>query len=162
GVVLLVGSVTAAFVLNALSFLFIAAILWTLPPSRALRGVPSPSAAAAEVEEMEAGAPAGAAAMPMTPVLEAAGPAAPMGAGAHGGPRGAGGTGDGARPRRRHPPDRRRAGSGRQPPEARRVAAGRPRGHHARRRLPWGRHPGHHGHPRHRRPARRRAGQRLS
>jgi MFS family permease len=35
GVVLAVGSVLIAFVLNALSFLFIAAILWSLPPSRA-------------------------------------------------------------------------------------------------------------------------------
>ena len=35
GVVLALGSVLTAFVLNALSFLFIAAILWSLPPSRA-------------------------------------------------------------------------------------------------------------------------------
>jgi MFS family permease len=35
GIVLAVGSVLAAFVLNAISFLFIAAILWTLPSSRA-------------------------------------------------------------------------------------------------------------------------------
>jgi MFS family permease len=56
GIVLLLGSVTAAFVLNALSFLFIAAILWTLPASRAQRGVPSPAEATAEVEEMEAAA----------------------------------------------------------------------------------------------------------
>jgi MFS family permease len=35
GIVLAVGSVLAAFVLNAVSFLFIAAILWTLPSSRA-------------------------------------------------------------------------------------------------------------------------------
>src|SRR5712691_307279 len=35
GVVLALGSVLIAFVLNALSFLFIAVILWSLPPSRA-------------------------------------------------------------------------------------------------------------------------------
>ena len=35
GIVLAVGSVLAAFILNALSFIFIAVILWTLPPSRA-------------------------------------------------------------------------------------------------------------------------------
>ncbi|MEA2550088.1 MAG: hypothetical protein QOE42_2686, partial [Chloroflexota bacterium] len=35
GIVLALGSVLIAFILNALSFLFIAAILWSLPPSRA-------------------------------------------------------------------------------------------------------------------------------
>jgi MFS family permease len=39
GVVLAIGSVLIAFVLNALSFLFIAAILWSLPPSRAGKAV---------------------------------------------------------------------------------------------------------------------------
>jgi MFS family permease len=39
GIVLAVGSVLIAFVLNALSFLFIAAILWSLPPSRAGQAV---------------------------------------------------------------------------------------------------------------------------
>jgi MFS family permease len=35
GLVLAIGSVTTAFVINALSFIVIAVILWTLPPSRA-------------------------------------------------------------------------------------------------------------------------------
>ncbi len=35
GLVLALGDVTAAFILNAVSFVFIAVILWTLPPSRA-------------------------------------------------------------------------------------------------------------------------------
>lgn len=35
GIVLALGNVVAAFVLNALSFVFIAVILWSLPPSRA-------------------------------------------------------------------------------------------------------------------------------
>ena len=35
GIILALGSVLSAFILNALSFLFIAAILWSLPPSRA-------------------------------------------------------------------------------------------------------------------------------
>lgn len=39
GVVLAIGSVLIAFVLNALSFLFIAAILWSLPPSHAGKAV---------------------------------------------------------------------------------------------------------------------------
>lgn len=37
GLVLAFGSVVIAFVLNALTFVFVAAILWTLPPSRARR-----------------------------------------------------------------------------------------------------------------------------
>jgi len=39
GIVLALGSVLIAFILNALSFLFIAAILWSLPPSRAGQAV---------------------------------------------------------------------------------------------------------------------------
>jgi MFS family permease len=44
GIVLAVGSVLIAFVLNALSFLVIAAILWSLPASRAGRAVETASA----------------------------------------------------------------------------------------------------------------------
>jgi len=39
GIVLAVGSVLIAFILNALSFIFIAVILWSLPPSRAGQAV---------------------------------------------------------------------------------------------------------------------------
>jgi MFS family permease len=39
GIVLALGSVLIAFVLNALSFIFIAVILWSLPPSRAGQAV---------------------------------------------------------------------------------------------------------------------------
>jgi MFS family permease len=41
GIVLAVGSVLIAFVLNALSFIFIAVILWSLPPSRARHAAPT-------------------------------------------------------------------------------------------------------------------------
>jgi MFS family permease len=44
GVVLALGSVLTAFVLNAVSFLFIAAILWSLPPSRAGQAVATTAA----------------------------------------------------------------------------------------------------------------------
>jgi MFS family permease len=44
GIILAVGSVLIAFVLNALSFVFIAAILWSLPPSRAGHAVGADSA----------------------------------------------------------------------------------------------------------------------
>ncbi len=50
GIVLAIGSVLIAFVLNALSFLFIAAILWSLPPSRAGHAVGEQSAAGADAE----------------------------------------------------------------------------------------------------------------
>ncbi|MBA2381282.1 MAG: MFS transporter, partial [Chloroflexi bacterium] len=43
GVVLALGSVLIAFVLNALSFLFIAAVLWSLPPSHAGKAVVDPA-----------------------------------------------------------------------------------------------------------------------
>ena len=53
GIVLALGSVVSAFVLNAVSFLFIAVILWSLPPSRGKHGVapaaePSPADTAPE------------------------------------------------------------------------------------------------------------------
>jgi len=44
GIVLAVGSVLIAFVLNALSFIFIAVILWSLPPSRAGQAVATTTA----------------------------------------------------------------------------------------------------------------------
>ncbi len=44
GIVLAVGSVLIAFVLNALSFIFIAVILWSLPPSRARHAVATTTA----------------------------------------------------------------------------------------------------------------------
>jgi MFS family permease len=46
GLVLAFGNVTTAFVLNAVTFVFIAAILWSLPPSRARRHAPADAAAA--------------------------------------------------------------------------------------------------------------------
>jgi MFS family permease len=49
GIVLAVGNVLVAFVLNALSFVFIAVILWSLPPSRAGHAV----GATAETENGE-------------------------------------------------------------------------------------------------------------
>jgi MFS family permease len=75
GVVLAIGSVLIAFVLNALSFLFIAAILWSLPPSRAGKAVvvtpkADPAANPGLVDE-----PAGAAAN-ATATETATGPAA--------------------------------------------------------------------------------------
>jgi MFS family permease len=58
GVVLALGSVTTAFVLNALSFLFIAVILWTLPSSRAHHEPPAePEAAALPAETAAVVAP---------------------------------------------------------------------------------------------------------
>jgi MFS family permease len=60
GIVLAVGSVLIAFVLNALSFLFIAAILWSLPPSRAGQAVGA--AAATPSTDVAAGAADGSAA----------------------------------------------------------------------------------------------------
>jgi MFS family permease len=44
GIVLAVGSVLIAFILNALSFIFIAVILWSLPPSRAGHAVATTTA----------------------------------------------------------------------------------------------------------------------
>jgi MFS family permease len=44
GIVLVVGSVLIAFILNALSFIFIAVILWSLPPSRAGQAVATTTA----------------------------------------------------------------------------------------------------------------------
>jgi len=51
GLVLALGSVQSAFILNAITFVFIAVILWSLPPSRA-----RDSAAAAEASAAEASA----------------------------------------------------------------------------------------------------------
>ncbi len=48
GIVLALGSVLAAFVLNAVSFVFIAVILWSLPPSRARHGAAATPATADE------------------------------------------------------------------------------------------------------------------
>jgi MFS family permease len=48
GVVLALGSVLIAFILNALSFVFIAVILWSLPPSRAGQPIAAPESAAPE------------------------------------------------------------------------------------------------------------------
>jgi MFS family permease len=48
GIVLALGSVLIAFVLNAVSFLFIAVILWSLPPSRAGHAVETTTAASSD------------------------------------------------------------------------------------------------------------------
>jgi MFS family permease len=72
GIVLALGSVQTAFILNALSFGFIAVILWSLPPSRARHkaeatagaadttpgGEPAPAAAATSAAAAPAGPPA--------------------------------------------------------------------------------------------------------
>jgi MFS family permease len=50
GLVLAFGSVFIAFVLNAISFIFIALILWSLPPSRAGQSAQTPEPAAGESE----------------------------------------------------------------------------------------------------------------
>jgi MFS family permease len=78
GIVLALGNVTTAFVLNAVSFLFIAVILWGLPPSRAHR--PGPASAAPDAATDVAGE----AAATTAPVVEepaATGPAMPAPAG---------------------------------------------------------------------------------
>ncbi len=43
GLVLALGNVTAAFVINAATFVVIAVVLWTLPPSHAKRGAEAPA-----------------------------------------------------------------------------------------------------------------------
>lgn len=58
GLVLALGSVTIAFVINAISFVVIAVVLWTLPPSRAKREAEQSASAAADVEAVAAAAPA--------------------------------------------------------------------------------------------------------
>lgn len=55
GLVLAFGSVTLAFVINALSFLFIAAILWSLPSSYAKKAEPEPAAAQPSFQGAESG-----------------------------------------------------------------------------------------------------------
>jgi MFS family permease len=71
GIVLVVGSVLAAFVLNAISFIVIAVILWGLPPSRAGQAagaasdVPAPGDTRSEAAADGAPAPAPAAAPPV-------------------------------------------------------------------------------------------------
>jgi MFS family permease len=67
GLVLALGSVQTAFILNAITFGFIAVILWSLPPSRA-----RDSSAAEEASAAEASA-AGSAASSPTPAAETAG-----------------------------------------------------------------------------------------
>ena len=57
GIVLALGSVLIAFILNALSFLFIAVILWSLPPSRAGHAVATETPAATDADAVAAGAP---------------------------------------------------------------------------------------------------------
>lgn len=49
GLVLAIGDVTVAFVINALSFVFIAVILWSLPPSRAHHAAAPAAEGAGEV-----------------------------------------------------------------------------------------------------------------
>jgi len=63
GIVLALGSVTTAFVLNAFSFLFIAVILWSLPPSRAHNAKTEPG----DPPEVEAAGAPGPAPAPATP-----------------------------------------------------------------------------------------------
>jgi MFS family permease len=68
GLVLVVGSVQTAFILNALSFIVIAVILWGLPPSRA--GQPAAgSATEAPAGDDQAAAPSPTASTPSEPVL---------------------------------------------------------------------------------------------
>jgi len=57
GIVLALGSVLIAFILNALSFLFIAVILWSLPPSRAGHAVATETPALTDADAVAAGAP---------------------------------------------------------------------------------------------------------
>jgi MFS family permease len=85
GLVLAFGSVFLAFVLNAVSFLFIAVILWSLPPSHAGRpaGTVEPGNDDSEVTELPAEAPAsvGAAAaanLPPAPANPSPPPADPV------------------------------------------------------------------------------------
>ncbi|MBI2780544.1 MAG: MFS transporter [Chloroflexi bacterium] len=60
GLLLAFGGVTVAFVLNALTFVVIAVILWSLPPSKPrARGAASPTPAPAESTQREPAAPAG-------------------------------------------------------------------------------------------------------
>jgi MFS family permease len=72
GVVLALGSVLIAFVLNALSFVFIAVILWSLPPSRAGQPVGATKAPGSATQDEPASALSSAAA----PEPAATGPAA--------------------------------------------------------------------------------------
>jgi MFS family permease len=82
GLVLAFGNVTTAFVLNAVTFVFIAAILWSLPPSRARRRAPADAAAgdagAVSDDSSEASAPGpdGHASEPVA-ALSAGAPSAP-------------------------------------------------------------------------------------
>ena len=71
GLLLAVGGVTAAFVLNALTFIVIAVILWTLPSSRRAVAV---STAAAESAETTPGGPAHSEALAATELAEADAP----------------------------------------------------------------------------------------
>jgi MFS family permease len=81
GIVLALGSVTIAFILNAASFLVIAAILWSLPPSRAKRagtegateGDPADATEAEPADAAAAPAASGTAA-PTAPTVVAATP----------------------------------------------------------------------------------------
>ena len=57
GLVLALGSVLIAFVLNALSFLFIAVILWSLPTSRAGHAVPTETPAPTDADAVAVAAP---------------------------------------------------------------------------------------------------------
>jgi MFS family permease len=73
GLVLVIGSVLLAFILNALSFIVIAIILWGLPPSRAGQPVATAANAVAGDGSGEEGLAAG---MPETPPTPS--PVAPM------------------------------------------------------------------------------------
>jgi len=75
GLVLVIGSVLLAFILNALSFIVIAIILWGLPPSRAGQPV---TAAASAVPESEPGGVELAPAAPEAPSMTT--PVAPIAA----------------------------------------------------------------------------------
>ena len=76
GIVLALGSVLIAFVLNALSFVFIAVILWSLPPSRAGQPVGATKAPESATQDGPAIAPSSAAAPAPDPLAPAAAPPA--------------------------------------------------------------------------------------
>jgi MFS family permease len=80
GLLIAVGGIVFAFILNALSFLVIAAILWTLPPSigrNARRAAPPDESAGEATTEAEGAAVTGAVAPAATTELAASEPPAP-------------------------------------------------------------------------------------